>query len=111
MTPTIISGNFGFAKTTNKTAPIKRGILRSFLDQDFLCSAMVSSLSPLCEPGDFLSFVDKVKISQVDKISGQIGQDENGVHPVNGIKKDDQPSRQAEIPEADWNDTFLLPLR
>src|SRR3990172_12388260 len=111
MTPTTISGNLGSAKTTNKTAPIKSGILRSFLDQGFLCSSTSPSLSPLCEPGDFLFLVNKIEISQVDKISWHIGQDENGVHPVNGIKEDDQPSRQAEEPEGDWNDTFLLPLR
>jgi hypothetical protein len=99
------------ANSTSKTAPIKSGILRSFLDQVFFCSSTGPSLSPLCEPGDFLFLVNEIEISQIDKISRQIGQDENGIHPVNGIKEDDQPSGQAQVPERDRDDTFLFFLR
>ena len=43
--PIKIPGNSGFAKITNKKAPIKSGILRTFLSHSLLFSSITSSLS------------------------------------------------------------------
>jgi hypothetical protein len=57
-----------------------------------------------------LLFIDEIEISEIDKIPGEISQDKNRVHPMDGVKKDNQSSYQTEVPERDWNDTLLFPL-
>jgi hypothetical protein len=42
--PIQIPENWGFAKITNKKAPIKRGILRIFLNRDVFLLSITSSL-------------------------------------------------------------------
>jgi hypothetical protein len=61
--------------------------------------------------GNFLFLVNKIKVSEIDKIPWQIGQNKNRIHSMNGIKEDNQPPGQTEIPERDRNDTFFLFLR
>jgi hypothetical protein len=51
--------------------------------------------------------VDKPEISEIDKISRQIGQDEDRVHLMYGIREKDQTAYQAEVPEGNRNDTLF----
>jgi hypothetical protein len=51
------------------------------------------------------------EISEIDKISGQIGKNKNGVHPMDGIGEKHQASPEAEIPERNGDDALFPFLR